>query len=168
MCRQDGSSLKTVCMKEKRISSHLRNNPNDYCGACQLEPKASCGGSTPVNLANLPKQCDSSDVISVTLPDAEQTIKVFEATFTTGDFRGEDKRDGSIFQFIRNKDNRLVGSLVDVSAHTVTQFSVDANGKEMTVVTESKDFPPEAEPVEVDTARKLAASQQDVVSPSHI
>ena len=110
-----------------------------------------------MDLVDLPEDCDSSNVITVVLPNG--AIKVFEQTYTTGDFRGEDS-DGSTFQYIRNKDDQVVGSLVDVADHTVSQFYVDASGNQRVVVTKSSDFPPEAEPIEMEENERMLREKQ--------
>ena len=86
-------------------------------------------------------------MIRVALPNG--SVKVFESTNTTGDFRGEDS-DGSTFQYIRNKNDQVVGSLIDFVEHTVSQVYVDASGNQIVLVTKSSDFPPEAEAIETE------------------
>ena len=137
-------------------------DPSD--GLCWPGPKGSCDGSVPVDLTNLPIECDSSDTISVTLPNADQSTKVFETKYTSGDFRGESS-DGSTFQYIRNVDNQLVGSLADLSEHTVSQFGIDASGNQKVMVSYLSDYFPEADPIEdEDRMRSLGSRSSSSTS----
>lgn len=145
VCHHEGQDKsRPICIAEEALSGHMRNHRVDSCGLC--DSQASCDGSSPVDLAALPQECDSSNAITVKV---NGSVKVFEETETTGNFRGEDSNDGSTFQYIRNENNQIVGTLVDFTEHTVSQFYLDADGNQLVKVTKSSDFPPELDPVEV-------------------
>ena len=100
----------------------------------------------PVDLKELPRSCDKSDEIFVTLPNGKQKkFKKNKKLDSAGDFRGEDKR-GSSFQYVRTKDDKIFGSMVDLEEGTVSQFSFDEAGNQVMTITASGDFPPEADP----------------------
>ena len=114
-----------------------------------------------VGVENLPRDCDGSDSITVTLPDGTQkTFHQSEASrkrrLSAADSSGNDDSDylawdGSdgelnIFQYVRAGENGFFGSFVDVGDGVVYQFSLDADGNEMVKATNSSDFPPETDP----------------------
>jgi hypothetical protein len=124
----------------------------------QFETKSMRKEKLPVDIVNLPTGCEEGDTIDVQLPNGK--VKTFKKS--TGirrnkrlngetedgllQFHGESE-DGSSFQYIRNKDNTIFGSLVDVSDQTVSKFRLDAFGNQVVDTIPTNDFPPEADPI---------------------
>ena len=104
---------------------------------------------------DLPVSCDGA--VAITVKKKNKKIKTFHKHEDNGKrkgFGGQDFSDGSSFQYIRDKNFKLFGSLIDLEESTVTQFSVDALGNQVIKVTPSGDFPPEEDDEEVDGDRR--------------
>jgi len=110
-------------------------------------------GKRPVFLSNLPPGCDNSDVVTVSegAGKSKRFQKVLFAppgrSSNPASWYGEDP-DGSTFNYIRTADEKIYGSVVDLTENTVWQFSLDADGESVTTMTASQDFTPEADPVQ--------------------
>lgn len=135
----------------------------------------------PVDIVNFPAGCEAGDEVDVQLPNGK--VKNFKRSQETRrnkplndesedgllQFHGESD-DGSSFQYIRNKDNKIFGSLVDLTDQTVSKFRLDSDGNQVVDTIPTKDFPPEADPPEaadpIHDERMLLKSEEPIPSSS--
>jgi len=110
-----------------------------------------------VNL--LPERCEDNDIVSIGIPhdgstrsfnkvmsSPRQTKNSEEVPSSFGYWYGEDP-NGSSFNYVQDANGNIEGSLVDMSNHSVMQFSIE-DGAPTVIITASSDFPPEIDPEE--------------------
>mmetsp|Transcript_11755 Transcript_11755/g.17849 ORF Transcript_11755/g.17849 Transcript_11755/m.17849 type:complete len:595 (+) Transcript_11755:45-1829(+) len=107
----------------------------------------------------LPERCEESEIVSVDIPH-DGTKRAFKKVKSKsrkqkeeennknksfGYWYGEDGTDGSTFNYVQDEDGNIHGSLIDISSHSVMQFSVE-DGIPTVTITDSSDFRPEIDP----------------------
>lgn len=125
-----------------------------------------------MDISAIPGSCDTSDEIDMVALDGN--TKTFRKTTSVSSyarvgissdahhFHGEAVEDGSSFEYIRRaSDSKIFGSLVDVTANTVSQFRVNAMGEQIVETKHTKDFPEEADPFD-DEHRRLSPRDDHV------
>jgi hypothetical protein len=125
----------------------MRERPDSPGNA---ETKGTRKEKLPVNTENLPPGCDEGDAIDIELPNGKmKTFKRPHGLLRNSSnklFRGESE-DGSSFQYIRNDNHTIFGSLVDLTDQTVSQFRIDSLGNQIVDTIPTNAFPREADPV---------------------
>lgn len=108
---------------------------------------------------NLSERCDEG-LISIKMPDGStkkmknmitvpQEALGGNTEISQAYWYGEDANDGSTFNYIRGVDGSIHGSILDMTAGTISQLRVDSKGNPIAVKRFSDDFPDE-EDVDVD------------------
>ncbi|GFH53416.1 hypothetical protein CTEN210_09892 [Chaetoceros tenuissimus] len=116
----------------------------------------------PVDVSDLPPGCDTGATVQVTTSNGRKMFKAKPNAAASG-FYGESD-DGSSIQYIRGNSGAVFGSIVDLDDNTVSSIQVDADGNQFVTVTNSNDFPEEADPedrrllAEVDAEADSAAT----------
>ena len=109
---------------------------------------------------DLPQSCDSSDniVVEISYENFQRSFeKVISSTFAEnqltgklfGYWYGEDRTDGSSFNYVQDGSGHVHGSLVSVRDDMVMQFQVD-NGMPFVTITNSSSFPEELDGISVE------------------
>ena len=137
-------------------------------GPCGLSiaDKANGGNSNqkrPVDLSALPSSCDAGEEVIVTMPNGrKKAFRKTQGLASSRSFHGQDVH-GSSFQYIRDENDHIFGSLVDVKENTVSQFKHDALGNEIVVTRSTSEFPDEDDPDEDEEGRRsLRGSTKNV------
>ena len=107
------------------------------------------------NFQDLPSSCDATDELKIELPNGKiKTLAKVRSTMaglgrpdSLAYWYGQDA-SGNTMNYVRSKSGKVFGSYVDLGTAEVHQFRVDENGEQIVKTTATRDFPPEAKPLE--------------------
>ena len=116
----------------------------------------------------LPKECDNSPSITVNFPGDGNNAKAFQRIMSEGPsskaiayWSGQDFDDGSEFDFIRGNNEKMYGSIINLSTDTVVEIAHDADGDTYVMITPLSDFDDAEESSDGDLRRYLAEEDPD-------